>query len=189
MRSVTAQPSTRRASTGDDISASPSWDEVRALIVRRPKPPIRATVTDTSRTPPRRLRVIHDGLDGWLIEEGARIEMSAGKASTVLFDGRELAGFRGQHVSSDTHVKSMFEGRLMASIDEASGTVIGREVCAGRKAWVVDVEGLRREGEDRFRLSVDAEHGFVLRLEGRDGVVAMDDVVIGTLQGVAGPIP
>jgi hypothetical protein len=50
-----------------------------------------------------------------------------------------------------------------------------------------------RTGDDfseaRFRLSGDAEHGFVLRLEGRDGVVAMDDVVIGTLQGVAGPTP
>lgn len=171
------------------MGESPTWDEVRELMVRRPKPPIRATVTDTSRTPPRRLHVIHDGLDGWLIEEDARIEMSAGEASTVVFDGHELVGFRGQHVASDTHVKAMFEGHLMASIDEASGTVIGREVCAGREAWVVDVVGLRRDSEDRFRLSVDAEHGFVVRLEGRDAVVAMDDVVIGTLRGIAGMTP
>lgn len=164
----------------------PGWNEIQQRIESFPKPPISAVVVQTAQGETRSFEVLHDGLDGWYIDDGIRVEASFGPSSTVIQDPGGLIAIRDVRVASNGWLKSLLHGRLMASLDRISVRVVGHDRLQGRSCWILDAEGLREEPTP-FRLWVDEEFGFVLRIEGASALVEFQDLIVGTVQGPEQP--
>jgi hypothetical protein len=162
----------------------PSWDELRRHMVDVRRPPLTARVVMREREEvEREARVVWDGAEMWSIDDGSRLELSAGRTSVfVSADG--VRAIREHHAHANSWVKSMFEARLIAYLAEATCVRIDAGVIRERSCWVAEVEGLRRDENAVFRLCVDRETGIVLELERIDvpgTTVSVLDLRAGTL--------
>ena len=150
-------------------------------LVAGPKPPIRARVFESSPDGDREASVIHDGLDGRCIIEGAKVELTSTDSTTIV-DTDRFEAIRGMGVASNNWVKSLIQGRRTAYLPESTGRVVDSTDLEDRPCWVVDVNGLRLdEPEVPIRLWVDTETGIILREERIDieAMVELRDVEIG----------
>jgi hypothetical protein len=145
------------------VEAEVDWRALTQLILSYPKRPVRAKVVMESELESRRADIVHDGHRAWYINDGSRVEIT-GDNSTMLVQGDELHCIRGMGVAVNNWAKSMIQGRLVAYLGDASGTVVGRELVEGRPCWIADVVGLRRDQSTSFRLWIDEETGMILRL-------------------------
>jgi hypothetical protein len=165
--------------------AAPSFDRIRGLIESH-KPPLTCRVSELrDGEVARSARVIFDGINAWFIDDGARIELRAAEdRATFVENGAVERVGPGMIVSAGNWVKAAVDGRRMANLDEATGTVVGRETVGDRSCWVTEVEGLRSRDDAVFRLWVDAETGVILRMSRPDAgeVLRVDDLVYGTVE-------
>ncbi|MGZ4108480.1 MAG: hypothetical protein ACXVP7_02215 [Actinomycetota bacterium] len=167
--------------------ATPSFDRIRGLIESH-KPPLACRVIETRGDEVvRSASVVFDGINGWYIDDGERIELRAAEDRVTFVENGAVERIGpGMVASSANWVKSAIDGRRIAYLDQASRVVAGREEVGGRSCWVVvDVEGLKRGGDGPFRLHVDEETGIILRMSRDDvgEVLRIEDLVLGTAQG------
>jgi hypothetical protein len=165
--------------------ATPSFDRIRGLIESH-KPPLACRVVElTNGEVVRSASVIFDGINGWYVDDGTRVELRAAedRATFVEAGAVERVG-PGMVVSSSNWVKSAIDGRRIAYLDEASGVVIGREAVEGRSCWVVETDGLKRDVDALFRLHVDEETGVILRMSRDDvgEVLRVEQLLYGTVE-------
>jgi hypothetical protein len=169
----------------DTGEPTPSFDRIRGLIESH-KPPLACRVVETrDGEVVRSASVIFDGINGWYVDDGERVELRAGEdRATFVEDGIVERIGPGMVVSSANWVKSAIDGRRFAHLDRASGAVVGREDVDGRACWVVDVEGLRAREDVVFRLHVDQGTGVIVRMARDDTgeVLRVEDLVLGTVR-------
>jgi hypothetical protein len=151
------------------VEPLPTFEQVLELM-RSPKPPIACRVVELDgRTARRTAAVLFDGLQGWYIDDGARVEVRSSDES-VLFDSegnlqRVGPGVGGVH--SNGWVKTPIEPRRM-SLDRATGRVVRRDMMEERPTLVIEALGLR-EGEDViFEMQVDVATGVVVQISRND---------------------
>lgn len=163
----------------------PTFEQVCELM-RSPKPPIACRVVDLDGGSVRRTAtVLFDGLQGWYIDDGARVEVRSSDES-VLFDSesnlqRVGPGVGGVH--SNGWVKTPIEPRRM-SLDRATGRVLRRDTLDERPTLVIEVLGLR-EGEDvNFEMQVDVATGVVMAMSRADLglVLQVEGLRIGSIE-------
>jgi hypothetical protein len=163
--------------------AAPSFDRVRGLIESH-KPPLACRVIETrGEDVVRSAFVVFDGINGWYIDDGGRIELRAAEDRVTFVENGAVERIGpGVLASSANWVKTAIDGRRIAYLDRASGVVAGRVDVAGRSCWVVDVEGLKGDVDAPFRLHVDEETGIILRMTRNDigEVLRIEDLVLGT---------
>jgi hypothetical protein len=147
----------------------PTFEQVCELM-RSPKPPIACRVVELDGGSVRRTTtVLFDGLQGWYIDDGARVEVRS-SAESVLFDSegnlqRVGPGVGGVH--SNGWVKTPIEPRRM-SLDRATGRVLRGDTLDERPTLVIEALGLR-EGEDvTFEMQVDVATGVVVQISRND---------------------
>lgn len=160
-----------------------NWEEAKVLMAGYPKPAIKAVVTETTENGGRSATVLHDGREGWVIDDGNRIEATFGPKSTLLAEGDELTTLFDMGAGSTNNwVKALFQGRLIAYLEDSTGSVVRTETVDGMACIVFDVEHLRQGESDTFRLWVDTRWGFNLRLEtpDRSHSVSVSNLVLGT---------
>ncbi len=167
--------------------ATPSFDRIRGLIESH-KPPLTCRVIETRGDEVvRSASVVFDGINGWYIDDGERIELRAAEDRVTFVENGVVERIGpGMVASSANWVKSAIDGRRIAYLDQASGVVAGREAIGGRSCWVViDVQGLKRGVEAPFRLHVDEETGIILQIARDDvgEVLRIEDLVLGAAQG------
>jgi hypothetical protein len=166
--------------------ATPSFDRVRGLIESH-KPPLACRVIETRGDEVvRSASVVFDGINGWYIDDGIRVELRAAEdRATYVENGAVERVGPGMVVSSSNWLKIAIDGRRIGNLEDSTGAVIGREAVEGRSCWVVDVEGLKRDVNAVFRLHVDEETGIILRIARDDvgEVLRIEDLVLGTAQG------
>jgi hypothetical protein len=110
------------------VEPLPTFEQVLELM-RSPKAPIACRVVELDgRTARRTAAVLFDGLQGWYIDDGARVEVRSSDES-VLFDSegnlqRVGPGVGGVH--SNGWVKTPIEPRR-TSLERATGRVIRRD--------------------------------------------------------------
>lgn len=162
----------------------PSFEEIKALIASR-KPPLAARIVErTDGEATREASVVFDGINGWFIDDGARIELRAAEDRvTYLEEGRLERVGPGMVASSNNWVKGAIDGRRMAYLDRAEGEVLGEDEVAGRACWLIRAEGLRADEDVVALLHVDRETGVVIRMtrEDLDVVVEVDELMLGTI--------
>jgi hypothetical protein len=147
----------------------PTFDELRELMVSR-KPPLAARVVQQrAEDPERSASVIYDGLNGWYIDDGRRIEMRPAEDRAVLIEDGVIERY-GPRMDVYVHgwVKLAIDPRRMAELEEATGSVVGREVLLERDCWVATVVGLKADDEAEFTLHIDVESGVVVRIARQD---------------------
>jgi hypothetical protein len=163
----------------------PTFEQVCELM-RSPKPPIACRVVELDGGSVRRTAtVLFDGLRGWYIDDGARVEVQSSDES-VLFDSpgnlqRVGPGVGGVH--SNGWVKTPVEPRRM-SMDRATGRVLRRDTLDERPTLVIEVLGLR-EGEDvNFEIQVDVATGVVMAMSRADLglVLRVEGLRIGSIE-------
>jgi hypothetical protein len=164
---------------------APSFEEVKALIASR-KPPVAAHVVERrDGEVVRQARVIHDGINGWYVDDGDRIELRAAEdRATFVERGTVERIGPGMVASANTWVKIALDGRRMAELERSAGEVVGPDELRGRACWVARVVGLRgNEPDVAFQIHVDAETGILLRTAREDVDVLLDveDLVVGTV--------
>ena len=119
--------------------------------------------------PRRAAAVLFDGLQGWYIDDGARVEVRTSNES-ALFDSEgnlQRVGPGVGAVHSNGWVKTPIEPRRM-SLDRATGRVLRRDTLDGRPTLVIEAVGLR-EGEDVvFEMQVDVARGVVMQMSRAD---------------------
>jgi hypothetical protein len=143
----------------------PTFDELRELMVSR-KPPLTARVVqERAAEPDRAASVIYDGLNAWYIDDGTSVELRPAEDRAVLVEGGVAERF-GPRMNVYAHgwVKLAIDPRRMAELEEATGSVTGREVVLGRDCWIATVVGLKSDDEVEFTLHVDVESGIVVRI-------------------------
>jgi hypothetical protein len=160
------------------VDPLPIFEQVLELMRSR-KPPIACRVVEfDGRTARRTATVLFDGLQGWYIDDGARVEVRSSDES-VLFDSegslqRVRLGMGGVH--SNGWVKIAVEPRRM-SLDRAVGRVLRRDSLDDRPTLVIEAQGLRGGEDVNFEMHIDvatgvvtamsrADLGLVLRVEG-----------------------
>jgi hypothetical protein len=165
--------------------ATPSFDRIRGLIESH-KPPLACRVVELADGEVRRsASVIFDGINGWYIDDGSRIELRAAEdRATFVENGAVERVGPGMVVSSGNWVKAAIDGRRIANLDGSSGSVVGRETIDERPCWIVDVEGLKARDDAVLRLRVDEETGVIVRMarEDRGEVLRVEDLVLGTVE-------
>jgi hypothetical protein len=151
------------------VEPLPTFEQVVELM-RSPKPPIACRLVELDGVTPRRTAaVLFDGLQGWYIDDGARVEVRSSDES-VLFDSegnlqRVGPGVCGVH--SNSWVKTPIEPRRMR-LDQATGRVLRRDMLDERSTLVIEALGLR-EGEDViFEMQVDVATGVVVQMSRAD---------------------
>jgi hypothetical protein len=147
------------------VDPLPTFEQVLELM-RSPKPPIACRVVELDgRTARRTAAVLFDGLQGWYIDDGARVEFRSSDES-ILFDSNgNLQRVGGAH--SNGWVKTSIEPRRMM-LDRATGRVVRRDTLENRPTLVIEAEGLR-EGEDvTFEMQVDVATGVVVQMSRND---------------------
>jgi hypothetical protein len=166
--------------------ATPSFDRIRGLIESH-KPPVACRAIETRGDEVvRSAFVVFDGINGWYVDDGERIELRAAEDRVTFVENGAVERIGpGMVASSANWVKSAIDGRRIAYLDRASGVVAGRADVAGRPCWVVDVDGLKRGVDASFRLHVDEETGIILRMARDDvgEVLRIVDLVLGTSRG------
>jgi hypothetical protein len=159
-----------RTSSQQAVTAEvPTFDELRELMVSR-KPPLTARVLQRRvEEPDRSATVIYDGLNGWYIDDGVRIELRPAEDRAVLVEDGVVERY-GPRMDVYVHgwVKLALDPRRMAELEEATGSVVGREVLLERDCWIAMVMGLRADEEAEFTLHVDVESGVVVRIARED---------------------
>ena len=147
--------------------------------MRSPKPPMACRVVEFDGGSVRRTAtILFDGLQGWYIDDGDRVEVRSSDES-VLFDSEanlQRVGPGVGSVHSNGWVKTPIEpGRM--SLDRATGRVLRRDTLDGRPTLVIEALGLRESEDVIFEMQVDiatgvvmamsrANLGLVLRVEG-----------------------
>jgi hypothetical protein len=168
-----------------DAGAAPSFDRIRGLI-ESPKPPLACRVVESrDGRVVRSAAVIFDGINAWYIEEEARTELRAAEDRVVFVEGGSVVRVGpGMVVSSSNWIKSAIDGRRIAYLDRATGSVLGPDVVDDRMCWVIDAEGLKSREDTVFRLHVDRETGVILRMAREDAgeVLRIEDLVLGSVQ-------
>jgi len=155
------------------VDTLPTFEQVCELM-RSPKPPVACRVVELDRGTARRTAaVLFDGLQGWYIDDGARVEVR-GSDECALFDADgklERVGPGVGRVHSNGWVKTPIEPRRM-NLDRATGRVLRRDTLEERSTLVIEALGLR-EGEDvAFWMQVDVATGVVIEMSRADlGVV------------------
>lgn len=158
-----------------------NWEEVKALMVSYPKPAIKAVVTETTPDGVRSAMVLHDGREGWVIDDERRVEATFNPESTLLAGSDELTVIRSGRTSANVWVKSLFQGRLIVGLAESTGSAVETDTIAGTDCVVFDVRNIDQGTSDGLRFWVDACSGIVLRIESSDGSrsVSVSDLVLG----------
>jgi hypothetical protein len=153
----------------------PSFNHLRGLIASK-KPPLAARVVErTDGQVTREASVVFDGINGWFIDDGARLEFRAAEDRVVFVEetGLERIG-PGMVASSNTWVKNAIDGRRMAYLDRADGEVLGPDEFAGRACWLARVTGLKSDEDVVVLLHVDRETGIVMRTAREDLELTLD---------------
>jgi hypothetical protein len=163
----------------------PTFDELRELMVSR-KPPLTARVVQQrADEPDRSASVIYDGLNGWYIDDGTRIELRPSEDRAVLIENGAIERY-GPRMDVYVHgwVKLAIDPRRMAELEEASGSVVGRDVLLDRECWIATVVGLKGGDDAELTLHVDIESGVVVRIARADmpgEVLEVRELRIGTV--------
>jgi hypothetical protein len=166
--------------------APPTFEQVKHLIASR-KPPLAARVVERrDGAEHRSARVIHDGINGWYVDDGERVELRAAEdRATFVERGTVERIGPGMLATSNNWVKTAIDGRRMADLDDATGEVLGRGEALGRPCWVVRAFGLKGNAPQAvFVLHVDAQTGILLRTEREDqdgSGLEVEELVIGTV--------
>jgi hypothetical protein len=162
---------------------TPSFEEIRRLVTSR-KPPLAARVVDRrDGEVMREASVVFDGINAWFIDDGSRIELRAAEDRVVYVEEGSIERIGpGMVAASNAWVKTALDGRRMA-FDQAEGEVLGRDDVAGRRCWLVRVDGLKRNDPATFLLHVDAETGVVMRTarEEADVVLDVEELMLGSV--------
>ncbi len=167
-----------------------TWTELRALMGRRPKPAMWATVSEQNDDHRRDIVVAFDGQEGWFISDGETTEITFQEGRTLL---RRKAGdtvmITDARLAGSTGVKAMLVGTWAY---EGTGTVTGTTTFLGRGAYVAEVSKVRRDEPDAiFDQIVDRETGITLRLARRDNRAILEvtslDFVRSPTQGSVKP--
>ena len=147
----------------------PTFDELRELMVSR-KPPLTARVVQgRADEPERSASVIYDGLNGWYIDDGTSIELRPSEDRAVLIEDGVVERFGpGMHLYVHGWAKLAIDPRRMAELEEATGSVVGRESLLERECWIATVVGLKADDEAEFTLHIDVESGVVVRIARQD---------------------
>lgn len=163
----------------------PSFDELRELMVSA-KPPLTAHVVQQRVDEPERsASVIYDGRNGWYIDDGARIELRPAEDRAVIVENGVVERY-GPRMNVYVHgwVKLAIDPRRMAELEDATGSVVGREMVLQRDCWVARVVGLKSGDEAELTLHVDAQSGVVVRLAREDlpgEVLEVRELCLGTV--------
>ena len=140
----------------------PSWDEVVDLL-RSPKSALSCTVVRTDRPEGVRVAsVVFDGDDGWWIEDEDGFGLQTSSERIVLGRRDAVELHTSHHVYWRGLEKSLIEGRLIANLDSATGSVVRADERGGRSCWVTEVDGLRSGEDVTFRLWIDRATGITL---------------------------
>jgi hypothetical protein len=153
----------------------PSFNHLRGLIASK-KPPLAARVVErTDGQVTREASVVFDGINGWFIDDGTKLELRAAEDRVVFVEegGLERIG-PGMVANSNTWVKNAIDGRRMAYLDRADGEVLGPDELGGRPCWLARASGLRSEEEVVVLLHVDRETGVLMRTAREDLDVTLD---------------
>jgi hypothetical protein len=153
----------------------PSFNRLRGLIASK-KPPLAARVVErTDGQVTREASVVFDGINGWFIDDGTKLELRAAEDRVVFVEegGLERIG-PGMVANSNTWVKNAIDGRRMAYLDRADGEVLGPDELGGRPCWLARASGLRSEEEVVVLLHVDRETGVLMRTAREDLDVTLD---------------
>lgn len=121
------------------MSDLPGWPVVRDLMLG-PKPPLSCTAYGLGK--PNAVRVTHDGVGGWTLDDGHR-----STEATLSW------------------ARSAVEPSRYANLANADGEVLRKEREGSRDALVVEIAGLRRPGGAPLRTWVDEATGAILRME------------------------
>ncbi len=147
------------------VEPLPTFEQVLELM-RSPKPPIACRVVELDgRTARRTAAVLFDGLQGWYIDDGARVEVRSSDES-VLFDSEgnlQRVGPSVGSVHSNGWVKTLIEPRRM-SLDRATCRVLRRDTLDERPTLVIEALGLREGGDVNFKMQVDVATGLVMAM-------------------------
>jgi hypothetical protein len=130
----------------------------------------------------RTARVVFDGVEGWWIDDGEKVELRVdeGRATFVQPSGIERVDH--ENVYANGWVKAAVEGRLMAYMDEAAGDVKSSEMIDGRRCWMAEVSGLKAGVEEAIKLFVDQETGVILLSKGNGAELQVRDLHLGTIE-------
>jgi hypothetical protein len=153
----------------------PSFNHLRGLIASK-KPPLAARIVErTDGQVTREASVVFDGINGWFIDDGMKLELRAAEDRVVFVEegGLERIG-PGMVASSNTWVKNAIDGRRMAYLDRADGEVLGPDELGGRPCWLARASGLRSDEEVVLLLHVDRETGILMRTAREDLDVTLD---------------
>jgi hypothetical protein len=147
----------------------PTFNELRELMMSR-KPPLTARVVQQRAVEPdRSASVIYDGLNAWYIDDGTSVELRPAEDRAVLVEDGVAERF-GPRMNVYAHgwVKVAIDPRRMSELEEATGSVVGRELALGRDCWIATVIGLKSDEEVELTLHVDVETGVVVRIARED---------------------
>lgn len=147
----------------------PTFDELRELMMSR-KPPLTARVVQQrADEPDRSASVIYDGLNAWYIDDGTSVELRPAEDRAVLVEDGVAERF-GPRMNVYAHgwVKVAIDPRRMSELEDATGSIVGREPALGRDCWIATVVGLKSDEEVELTLHVDAETGVVVRIARED---------------------
>jgi hypothetical protein len=147
----------------------PTFDALRELMMSR-KPPLTARVVQQrAHEPDRSASVIYDGLNAWYIDDGTSVELRPAEDRAVLVEGGVAERF-GPRMNVYAHgwVKLAIDPRRMSELEDATGSIVGREGALGRDCWVATVVGLKSDEEVELTLHVDVETGVVVRIARHD---------------------
>jgi hypothetical protein len=165
--------------------AVPSFEQVKALIASR-KPPLAARLVERrDGVVHREASVVFDGVNGWFVDDGRRIELRATEDRvTYVEEGTVERIGPGMVATSNNWVKSAIDGRRTAHLDRADGEVLGPDEILGRACWLVRARGLKQDvPEAVFLLHVETETGVILRTAREDADVVLDveELLLGTV--------
>ena len=164
--------------------ALPSFEQVQRLIASK-KPPLAARVVERRDGQiAREASVVFDGINAWFIDDGSKIELRAAEDRAVFVEDGELERVGpGMVASSGNWVKSVVDGRRLASLDRAEGEVSGPDELVGRRCWLVRATGLRADEEAVFLLHVDTQTGVIMRTAREDieVIVDVEELLLGSV--------
>ena len=154
-----------------------TWEEMLAVMLREPKPPISAVCRD--RHEGLTISVAHDGDESWRLDDGTRTYITDG-TTTVLAEKGRITRFRDMHVYCMPLPQSMIHPRLWRNLGPA--TIIGRTDVDGRVSTIVSVP--ESHGRAAGELVVDDETGVIRslqRLGGPDKSATLEELTIGAV--------
>lgn len=147
------------------------WDTLRDLMLKEPKPALRCVVEQQGSDGREVAKLLHDGAERWLIENGKRSEINDGQTG-ILVEGGVIEAFQSGELYSNGWIKSLLHPRLTliggSLRTHVSGEVVGDQEFEGQDCWLVSVHGLRQHDRSVFDLLVDKESGIVLSITRKD---------------------